>query len=218
MNTKIARSTAASLMLSALATTASATLISPTSYDLLNGNSGSYNYWDDSYDGNGNNQVNGAALSGGTGDLTDGIIATQNWNLVEAPRGPNGPYVGWVNINPTINFHFGSVVDVSSITIYTDDSNGTGGVSAPLSVTINGTNFSITDPTTSDPLVLTFDNLAINASDIDITFYRRNSWVFVSEISFDDATTTAVPIPATAWLFGSGLIGLVSISKRKKTA
>jgi len=213
MNTKIALSTAASLMLSA---TASATLISPTSYDLLNGHSGSYNYWDDSYNGSGNNQVNDSALSGGTGDLTDGIIATQNWNVVEAPQGSNGPYVGWANINPTLNFHFDSVADINSITIYTDDSNGTGGVSAPLSVTINGTNFSITDPTTSDPLILTFDNLAINASDIDITFYRRSSWVFVSEISFDGAT--AVPAPATAWLFGSGLIGLVSISKRRKIA
>ena len=28
--------------------------------------------------------------------------------------------------------------------------------------------------------------------------------------------TTAVPLPAAAWLFGSGLIGLVGIARRKK--
>ena len=28
--------------------------------------------------------------------------------------------------------------------------------------------------------------------------------------------TTAIPLPAAAWLFGSGLIGLVGIARRKK--
>ena len=29
---------------------------------------------------------------------------------------------------------------------------------------------------------------------------------------------TAVPVPAAVWLFGSGLLGLIGISRRKKTA
>ncbi len=29
------------------------------------------------------------------------------------------------------------------------------------------------------------------------------------------ATNSAVPIPAAAWLFGSGLLGLVGIARRK---
>ena len=33
---------------------------------------------------------------------------------------------------------------------------------------------------------------------------------FVNEVS-------AVPVPAAAWLFGSGLIGLISVARRKKT-
>jgi hypothetical protein len=32
------------------------------------------------------------------------------------------------------------------------------------------------------------------------------------------ASTSAVPIPATVWLFGSGILGLVSIARRKKAA
>jgi hypothetical protein len=33
-----------------------------------------------------------------------------------------------------------------------------------------------------------------------------------------DIVNTAVPVPATVWLFGSGLLGLVGIARRKKTA
>jgi hypothetical protein len=29
---------------------------------------------------------------------------------------------------------------------------------------------------------------------------------------------TAVPVPAAVWLFGSGLLGLVGIARRKQTA
>ena len=31
------------------------------------------------------------------------------------------------------------------------------------------------------------------------------------------ADISAVPVPAAVWLFGSGLIGLISIASRKKT-
>ncbi len=36
-----------------------------------------------------------------------------------------------------------------------------------------------------------------------------------SGCSFD---TSVVPIPAAVWLFGSGLLGLIGFSKRKKAA
>ena len=35
--------------------------------------------------------------------------------------------------------------------------------------------------------------------------------------SIDDFGFSAVPVPAAAWLFGSGLLGLVGIARRKKT-
>jgi hypothetical protein len=40
-------------------------------------------------------------------------------------------------------------------------------------------------------------------------------------IAFDDVTfdsTSPIPIPAAVWLFGSGLLGLIGISRRKKAA
>jgi hypothetical protein len=50
----------------------------PASYDMLNGESGSYTYYDDTYDGDGDTGTPLAPLSNGLGDLTDGVIATEH--------------------------------------------------------------------------------------------------------------------------------------------
>ena len=71
--------------------TAGAAAVTPDSYDMLNGNTGSFQYWDQIYNGAGCVTCDNAALSGGRGDLTDGVIAANNWNIDEAPAG-NGPY------------------------------------------------------------------------------------------------------------------------------
>jgi hypothetical protein len=42
--------------------------------------------------------------------------------------------------------------------------------------------------------------------------------VQVLTIRADDVTIGVVPVPAAVWLFGSGLIGLVGISRKKKSA
>ena len=39
-----------------------------------------------------------------------------------------------------------------------------------------------------------------------------------SGLYFDDLSFTTVPIPAAVWLFGSGLLGLIGISRRNKAA
>ena len=33
---------------------------------------------------------------------------------------------------------------------------------------------------------------------------------------FTNVSTTAVPVPAAVWLFGSGLVGLIGIARKKK--
>ena len=38
-----------------------------------------------------------------------------------------------------------------------------------------------------------------------------------STVWFDNVTVSAIPVPAAAWLFSSGLPGLTGIAKRKKT-
>jgi hypothetical protein len=32
----------------------------------------------------------------------------------------------------------------------------------------------------------------------------------------DDVSLTAVPVPAAVWLFGSGILGLVGVARRRK--
>ena len=194
---------------------ASAATVSPTSYDMPNGNTGSYNYWDDAYTGSGDNTVNGAALSGGLGDLTDGIIATRNWNFVEGPRGPHGPYVGWVHVNPVITFNFDAVQSFNSMTFHFDDADGYGGVSQPGSVTVNGVNAVVPTNAGPDPFSFTFDLSGVTTDTLSATIFRSNAWVFLSEVTFD-AEMSAVPVPASLPLLAVGLGGLGLMARRKR--
>jgi len=40
----------------------------------------------------------------------------------------------------------------------------------------------------------------------------------VSDAYFDNVSMTVVPVPAAVWLFGSGLLGLVGVARRKRAA
>ena len=40
--------------------------------------------------------------------------------------------------------------------------------------------------------------------------------VFTLGMYGNDPVVSAVPVPAAVWLFGSGLIGLIGIARRKK--
>ena len=178
-----------------LSSSSSTPLIQPSSYAMHNGTSGSYNYWDESYDGSGNPLQNGSYLSGGLGDLTDGVIATQNWNITEAPSGP-GPYVGW-NSDPSIVFQFDRTIHLDTLKIYVDDSNGHGGVSVPNSIelttdTDSYSSSTLSDPSSSAPTVYTFSDLDLHGTEFTLDIDRAYDWVFVSEIEFFESSTSPV--------------------------
>ena len=214
-------------------TPAQAAPIFPSTYDMLNGNgvasSGSFNYWDLNYSGAGAmTTTDNAPLSGGLGDLTDGIIATDNWLNVENLAG-TGPYVGWrdgnslLAPNPTVTFRFAGPVNLNSITIYVDDSGGAGGVSIPSSVDIGYegfgyTNFVLVDPDPSfAPVSFTFSGLGLSGSAFDVRFNNGNEWVFASEVTFDGSPTSVpVPEPATGLLLLSGIAAGAYRRRRRK--
>jgi len=65
---------------------------------------------------------------------------------------------------------------------------------------------------------------AVNPSDVTIFNSVNGVWQDplgdITGVVFGDATVTvnAVPVPAAVWLFGSGLIGLVGIARRRNPA
>lgn len=201
------------LLLAACPWTGAAT-VTPSSYEMANGhgqaNGGVFNYWDLNYTGSGSTTTDGAALSGGLGDLTDGVVTTQNWFAVENAAG-SGPWVGWISSAlpgaVAVRFHFAPGTSIDRIAVHADDSDGAGGVDLPSRVLIDWTGgsaaFDITDPTPGDPAPswLEFDGLAIaGVSFVDLRFVYRDVWVFVDEVRFERALLAQPPAALLAAL------------------
>ena len=207
-------------MLLALATAAaSAGPLSPTSYSMPNGDGqasgGTYNYWDGSYTGAGSTTTDGAALSGGLGKLTDGIVSTSVWYNVSNNAG-TGDYVGWfapVTRNPVITFSFAGNPAIDSIAIQLDNT-GAGGVFEPSAILIDGVSKSFSALAPGTVGSVSFTGLGLVGPIHTIEFDQAPStWTFVSEISFS-GSPTAVPEPATWALMSLGVVGLALRRRR----
>jgi hypothetical protein len=193
---------------------AAATQIAVTSYDTPNGDgqahSGSFNYWDKFYTGAGATTTDGAALTGGVGDLTDGVVASDFWFNVENNAG-EGPYVGWrgdVGVhNPLITFNFAGNPFIDSIAIHMDNSL-VGGVGAPSQILVDGVSRAYVAPAPGAIGTVTLANLGLTGGSHTVQFIQDPTfvWTFVSEVSFFGQ---AVPEPG-AWalmILGFGAAG-----------
>lgn len=198
----------------ALVTSALASPVHPVSYSTINGDVGSYVYYDLSYTGVGNKLASGAPLSGGTGDLTDGFISNLNWFNTENGAG-TGPYVGWLSVNPTIDFFFDAIYKFTSITFYFDDSNGAGGVTPPNSVLVNGVAGAVPDGPSGSPFAYTLDLTALGATNqLNTQIFARSEWLFLSEVTFEAAPAT-VPLPGALPLLAAALAGFGLWGRRR---
>ncbi|MGA2498115.1 MAG: Ig-like domain-containing protein, partial [Tepidisphaeraceae bacterium] len=181
-----------------LITAPSGTNVKPISYDMRNGDTGSYHYWDDTYNGTGNTTQNDAWLSGGTGQLTDGILGSDVW-YADLGHGPAYEWVGWVNTPPVITFDFGHLQSFSNIAFLCNNYTSPGDVALPGSVTVE---FSNDDVNFSQPA--TYTTTAAERADksvrwitlpvqetaryVQATFTLGNgSWIFLSEVNFTAA-------------------------------
>lgn len=192
-----------------------------TSYDTPNGDGqasgGSFNYWDKNYTGAGAKTTDGAPLTGGVGDLTDGMVAGDFWYNLENSAG-EGPYVGWYTartINPKVIFNLSGAPTVNEIRIHLDNSR-VGGVYTPASILIDGVNTAFSGPANGSIGWVTFSGLNLTGSNHSIEFQQDlRGWVFVSEVQFFGG---GVPEP-TAWammLAGFGMVG--GAVRRRKDA
>ena len=191
-----------------------AATVAVTSYDMPNGDSGTYHYWDLNYTGTGSTTTDGAALSGGVGDLTDGVIASDFWYNVENSAG-SGPYVGWVHSvtpNPLITFNFAGNNVINSIAIHIDNS-FVGGVSAPAKILVDGIDTAFTAPAAGTIGMINITGLNLTGNSHTIQFEQAQSgWTFVSEVTFG-----AVPEPASWAMMITGF-GLVGATMRRRRA
>jgi hypothetical protein len=109
------------------------------------------------------------------------------------------------------------------------------GLLDPGQAVLSGWDFATTGNTTGNPVYLSlFAGTGQSLSDLDIWHYDGSAWgrYAASDLAYDNlyasftvtgfsgyavSGTAPVPIPAAAWLFGSGLLGLLGARRKVKS-
>lgn len=106
---------------------------------------------------------------------------------------------GWDSVS--INVAAGDILDFS---FTSDGANALTPVDNASGENLNG--LGIMTSTTTLDLVLAYNDNLLNRGDSD----------FDDMLMRAEFSSTAVPLPAAVWLFGSGLLGLIGIARRRK--
>jgi len=184
-------------------------------YDWSRDNSNSW-YQDGSYNGT----VSGGWLSGGTGELTDGLSGAS----VAGGYSAWDSYVLWDGYSPAISFDLGSRFEVQSIAA-SFVTNPTAAVYVPPSVNVAfsevegvfgaGTTVSLSAAPAGDDMRFTRELLVApgNGRYVQVSFTSPGRWMALSEVAFS-GQASAVPEPESLALLLAGL-GLLAWRVRR---
>jgi hypothetical protein len=152
-------------------------------------------------------------LSGGTGELTDGVIPTTGWNVDSVP------YVGWLSAAPTIRFHWERTAEIHGVTFSFFNSNGQGGVIAPQEITLTSggqtVTYSLPSSSPVGPLTIAMSELELVGDYLDAQIVKGTGWVMLSEVTFEGVY---VPEPRTAMLLGWVSVYTLATARRSRLA
>lgn len=156
-------------------------------YDTINGSSG---YLDRTYSVNGvlspSANSAGTALSGGTGMLSNGVVAKRPWFNTTTGTSNADDWVGWSN-RASVTVTFSLPAPYSTVLIHVSNEQGVTGIYGPSFVKVNGvTRTSTTTVATGTIGWLTYTGLSLAAGGqcvIEIGIVS-GTFLFVSEIFF----------------------------------
>eukprot|EP00163_Fabomonas_tropica_P016493 TRINITY_DN2957_c0_g1_i1.p1 TRINITY_DN2957_c0_g1~~TRINITY_DN2957_c0_g1_i1.p1 ORF type:complete len:3388 (+),score=527.40 TRINITY_DN2957_c0_g1_i1:1057-11220(+) len=192
-----------------------------TSYRMPNGNTGGFSYLDHIYSGSGSPTTDNSPLSGGLGQLTDGVTGVDAWSA-NLGNGPAYEWVAWRITTypaPYVEFefpystrmdkvlvfmnndHVGGVAAASSFTVHFGPSLGT--YTSTITYTLNAGE--IADLTARYYTVNVADNREAKA--VKITFanpVNGNQWVFIAEVKFYHLQCAFPPVNGEQYFLGNG--------------
>jgi hypothetical protein len=153
-------------------------------------------------------------------ELTDGVTDVISWpnvNFVSDPYGEVAKLVSWLDITPVVQFDFGTIATISSVTVWAADSDGAAGVALPSLITIStpdlsfSQSFVINNPAGYGSTVpLELSGFSVTTDKLIVSATPTAQWTMFSEVQF----FTPVPEPATATLV-AGLAGLSLLRRRR---
>lgn len=124
----------------------------------------------------------------------------------------DGVNIGTINGDPvTVN----TLNDVANSSLYVNNVDNTDGIpNANLDFSFDGKSVVLT----ATALGLSPGAHSVKLAVADTSDGILDAGVFIQQGTFNPDVTPAVPIPAAIWLFGSGLLGIIGIARRKKAA
>lgn len=188
-----------------------------TSYDVYNTQLSGAGGWNHTYDG----VITGNDYTGGSGTMNDGVIGTSEQNT----------HLFYIADNSSIVVNLNESTTLTSLFLYgiENSTNGIPGSITGFNVTVNG----ITEYFTTDFFGISSNSYdgpheSVNFAGSILSGIVSDSFTLsgfttdgvystyfaISEIEV--SSVSAVPVPAAAWLFGSGLLGLAGLARRKK--